>query len=97
MAISLDWALAWLAAVSFAAVCVTVWDKVRARRGEWRVPERTLWLVAALGGSAAMWLTMQAVRHKTRHRAFVWGVPLLIALQAGAVYALHYAQTIHFV
>lgn len=92
MTIPLDWALAWLAAVSLAAAFVTAWDKSRARRGAWRVPERTLWLIAALGGVAAMWLTMLAVRHKTRHPSFMWGLPLLTAAQTAAIYALWYTQ-----
>lgn len=97
MTIALDWAVAWLAAASVAAVSVTIWDKSRARRDAWRVPERTLWLTAALGGSAAMWLTMRAVRHKTRRPSFMWGLPLLTAAQIGAVYALWHAQLLKIV
>lgn len=97
MTISLDWAAAWLTAVSLTAVCVTGWDKSRARRGGWRVPERTLWLVAALGGAAAMWLTMLAVRHKTRHPSFMWGIPLLLTAQIGVVYLLWHTQWLKIV
>ncbi len=67
--------------ISLLACVLTVWDKRCARRGRWRVPERTLFALALLGGAAAMLLTMRAVRHKTRHRRFMWGLPLIIAAQ----------------
>ena len=97
MEISAQWVLAWLAAVSLAAVAVTVWDKIRARRHAWRVPERTLWLVAALGGAAAMYATMCVVRHKTLHRVFMIGLPLLVLAQVGAVLALWYTDCVTFI
>ena len=85
MILSWDWTAAWLIAVGLLAFFVTVWDKRCARRGKWRIAERTLWLVSALGGSLVMFLTMLAIRHKTRHLTFMIGLPLLILLQAGAV------------
>lgn len=46
-----------------------------------RTPERTLFLIAALGGSAGVWLGMYAFRHKTRHWYFVLGIPAILAAQ----------------
>ena len=64
-------------------------DKRRARQGRWRIPERTLMLLAALGGSVGVFLGMRVFRHKTLHRLFSWGVPALFVLQAAiAVYLL---------
>ena len=83
MTISIQNATAWLAAAGLMAAVLTVSDKRRARRGAYRVPERTLWLVALLGGSAVMYLTMCAIRHKTKHRRFMWGLPLLFCIQLG--------------
>ena len=97
MEISAKWALAWLVAVSLTAVALTVWDKSRARRRAWRVPERTLWLVAALGGAVVMYGTMFVVRHKTLHRTFMIGLPLLALAQIGAVVGLWYAGWLVFV
>lgn len=71
----------WLAAVSGLAVLLTLHDKRAARRGARRVPERTLLLVCALGGSAAMLAAMRAIRHKTKHAKFMVGVPVMIAAQ----------------
>ena len=55
-----------LAAISLLAVILTVRDKRAAQKRKWRVRESTLLLIAALGGSVAMLLTMQIIRHKTR-------------------------------
>ena len=57
-------------------------DKKRARRGGRRIPERTLLLIAALGGSAGVALGMAEFRHKTKHRRFAVGVPAMLVLQA---------------
>ena len=72
-------------AVSLLSVIVTAADKLKARRGEWRVPENTLMLLAALGGSAAMYAVMLLIRHKTRHVKFMLGIPLIMALQVPVV------------
>lgn len=55
-------------------------DKRRARAGMRRIPERTLFLTAIAGGAFGLWLGMYAFRHKTRKRAFVVGIPLLVFL-----------------
>lgn len=57
------------------------WDKHCAQKGKSRVPERTLFLVAAIGGAAGVWLSMYVFRHKTQHKKFVFGVPALLLLQ----------------
>lgn len=56
-------------------------DKAKARKNLWRIPERTLMTVAALGGSLGCLIGMYTVRHKTRHWKFVVGVPTLLVLQ----------------
>lgn len=56
-------------------------DKKRAKEGAWRIPERTLFLIAIFGGSLGSILGMQLFRHKTRHKAFVLGMPLILVIQ----------------
>ena len=56
-------------------------DKSRAKKGDWRIPERTLFLIALLGGSVGSILGMQVFRHKTKHKSFLVGMPLILALQ----------------
>lgn len=74
--------------ISLTAVVVTVQDKKRAKQNRWRIPEKTLLLIAALGGSVAMLLTMRAIRHKIRHRKFMLGIPAIILLQAVFVFCV---------
>ena len=90
----MNYFLIYLAAVSLFAVIITVFDKIRAMRGGWRVRESTLLIVSALGGSFAMLLTMLLIRHKTRKPKFMLGIPLIIILQIAAavlVWRLFYA------
>ena len=56
-------------------------DKLKAKRGKWRIPESTLLLLAAIGGSLGAWLGMKVWHHKTMHKKFQYGVPLLLFLQ----------------
>lgn len=69
--------------ISLAALTLTVLDKSRAKHGGWRVPEKTLFAVALLGGAAAMFATMRVIRHKTRHKRFMLGLPIITLLQCG--------------
>lgn len=71
----------YFAAISLLSVIVTIHDKSAAQKGKWRVRESTLFLLAALGGSAAMYLTMRMIHHKTKHKRFMIGLPLLFLLQ----------------
>lgn len=61
-------------------------DKRRARRNTWRIRERTFFLAALALGAAGVWLGMYVCRHKTRHRTFVFGIPLLLSLNLGCCY-----------
>ena len=74
--------------INVAAVCLTVHDKRAAVKRKRRVPEKKLMLVTALGGGVGMYLTMYAVRHKTKHLKFVIGVPVITILETAAVITL---------
>ena len=67
--------------ISLVSIFVTISDKVKAKRKAWRVPEATLLLLSALGGSVAMYLTMLLIRHKTKHIKFMLGIPLILVCQ----------------
>ncbi len=76
----------WLVLINVITFFVFGADKLQARRKEKkesvrRVPEKTLFLLSALGGSVGALLGMRVFRHKTLHRAFRFGVPLILALQ----------------
>ena len=71
----------YLAAVNLVTFTVYGVDKAKARRGAWRVPEKTLFLLPLLGGSVGALLGMLVFRHKTTHWYFVWGIPLILLAQ----------------
>lgn len=81
------WITAYFLFISLVAVVATVLDKHRARHHKWRVPEATL-LLSALGGSAAMLITMRLIRHKTRKKKFMIGIPVILILQLAAAAAI---------
>ena len=81
--------LMWLLLVNLTGFVQMYADKRRAVRGQWRIPEKRLFLTAALGGSVGSILGMRLFRHKTKHRSFVLGMPAILLLQlmaAGAVW-----------
>ena len=63
-------------------------DKRKAKRDKWRVPEATLLMLAALGGSVGAWLGMFVFHHKTKHKKFLIGVPLILLAQLALAYLL---------
>ena len=69
------------ALLNLLGLCLMAFDKRRARRGGNRIRERTLFLVAALGGSIGCWAGMYLFRHKTKHCAFVVGIPAILTVQ----------------
>lgn len=76
----------WLVLINVVTFFVFGADKLQAKRKEKnekvrRVPEKTLLLLSALGGSIGALLAMRAFHHKTLHKAFKFGVPLILALQ----------------
>ena len=88
---------AYLLIVSLWALIVTCYDKYAAKkRPEHRVREMTLFAVSALGGSLAMLLTMLSIRHKTLHKRFMIGIPLIIVLQIAAIAVLVYFGVISY-
>ena len=82
-------ALIYWGIISLVSVIVTVYDKIAAKSApKHRTPEKTLLLLAALGGSAAMYITMQLIRHKTKHAKFMIGIPVIMLVQAVAVWGI---------
>ena len=69
---------------------MTVYDKYAAKHKKRRVPERTLLLVAACGGALPMFIVMQLIRHKTRHKKFMIGLPALFLIQAAGVLCFYF-------
>nr|WP_316613696.1 DUF1294 domain-containing protein [uncultured Ruminococcus sp.] len=85
----------YLILINIIAVIVTIHDKHAAVKGNWRVKERTLLLLSALGGAPAMYLTMLLIRHKTQKPKFMLGIPLIFFAELIIIYlVLRYAYRI---
>ena len=56
-------------------------DKFKAKKAKWRIPESTLLLLAVIGGSIGAWLGLQVWRHKTQHKKFYIGIPMILTMQ----------------
>lgn len=81
--------LIYLILVNALAFLLMLMDKQKARKNKWRIPEATLMWTAALGGSVGALLGMYTFRHKTLHKKFSVGIPVILILQlALAVYVL---------
>ena len=71
----------YLVFINIFAFIITVADKNKAKKGKWRIRESTLFITSALGGSITMYLTMKKIRHKTKHKSFMIGIPAIIFAQ----------------
>ena len=63
-------------------------DKWKAKRDKWRIPEDTLIWLAIVGGSVGALLGMYLFRHKTKHKMFLIGIPVILLVQLGLLYFL---------
>lgn len=80
--------LVWVAVISVITAVITVADKLKAKNGSFRVPEKVLMTLALIGGSFAEYATMRIIRHKTLHKKFMVGLPLIMIAQLAAVLLL---------
>lgn len=85
MDITLKMILIYMSIVSLIGFFIMGIDKIKAKKGAWRIPEKTLLLMAFLGGGVGVWLGMEVFRHKTKHLQFKYGVPLITILEFIAV------------
>ena len=87
MSIQLKILLIYLAAVSFLSVCVCIYDKIVSKKNnvKLRIPEKSLLIWSAVGGSVAMYICMQLIRHKTQHKKFMIGIPAIMVVQAAII------------
>ena len=63
--------------------------KYKAKKAKWRISEATLLTMAAVGGSIGAWLGMKAWHHKTLHRKFKYGVPIILLIQIALMIYFH--------
>ena len=80
--IPLDIVLSYLVVINVATFFTYGLDKWKAKRSRWRIREAALLTLAVLGGSIGAWLGMKVWHHKTQHKKFKVGIPIIIIAQA---------------
>ena len=81
--------LGYLLAVNITSFLLFGIDKYKAKKGQWRISEAILLLMAVIGGSIGAWAGMRLWHHKTMHKKFKYGIPIIIIIQVAlAVYLL---------
>ena len=81
--------LGYLLAVNITSFLLYGIDKYKAKKGRWRISEATLLLMAVIGGSIGAWGGMRIWHHKTMHKMFKYGIPVIIILQVALAAYLH--------
>lgn len=75
----------YLIAINVATFCTYGIDKWKAKKSLWRIRETALLGLAVLGGSVGAWLGMKVWHHKTQHKKFKYGIPIILAVQIALV------------
>ena len=83
-------AAVYFAVISAVALILTIADKHKAVKGKYRISEDMLLTIALIGGAAAEYITMKCIRHKTQHKKFMIGLPLMILLQIALIILVLY-------
>ena len=81
--------ICYLLAVNIATFLLYGIDKYKAKKSKWRISEATLLTMAAIGGSIGAWAGMRLWHHKTMHKMFKYGIPVIIIFQVALAVYLH--------
>ena len=81
--------ICYLLAINIATFLLYGIDKYKAKKGKWRISEATLLTMAAIGGSIGAWAGMRLWHHKTMHKKFKYGIPVIIIMQIAVWVYLH--------
>lgn len=84
-----QYSMYYLLAINIVSFFLYGIDKYKAKKNKWRISEATLLMMAVIGGSIGAWLGMRLWHHKTIHKKFKYGIPIIIILQVCLVVYLH--------
>lgn len=82
--------LVFVAVMNVMALILTVFDKSKAKQGRERISEKNLITVAVCGGAPLMYITMLIIRHKTKHKLFMIGLPVIILIETAILFFLKF-------
>lgn len=77
----MDIFLYYFLVINLIGVFIMYSDKQKSRKGKWRTPENTIFVIASAFGALGVFIGMRMFRHKTKHNKFVIGIPLILAVQ----------------
>ena len=78
----------YLAVINVATFCTYGIDKMKAKKSMWRIREGSLLMLAILGGSIGALLGMKIWHHKTMHKKFKYGLPMILLAQIALIYLI---------
>lgn len=85
----------YLLAINAVTFIVYGIDKYKAKKTKWRISEATLLLLAVLGGSVGAWVGMKVWHHKTMHKKFKYGIPVILLIQIALIAYMHITMWSH--
>ena len=85
----------YLLAINAVAFIVYGIDKYKAKKAKWRISEATLLLLAVVGGSIGAWMGMKVWHHKTMHKKFKYGIPVILLIQIALIAYMHITMWSH--
>lgn len=84
-----QYSMYYLLAINIVSFFLYGIDKYKAKKNKWRISEATLLMMAVIGGSIGAWVGMRLWHHKTMHKKFKYGIPIIIIMQVCLVVYLH--------
>ena len=85
----------YLLAINAVTFIVYGIDKYEAKKAMWRISEATLLMLAVLDGSIGAWIAMRVWRHKTMHKKFKYGIPVILLIQIALIAYMHIPMWSH--
>ncbi len=77
----IEWLILYLAVINIIGIIVTIHDKVAAKKNKWRISEKTLFVLSSIGAGISVYITMHIIRHKTKHKRFMIGIPVILIVE----------------
>ncbi|MFR1707704.1 MAG: DUF1294 domain-containing protein [Clostridium sp.] len=76
----------YLIIINLVGFFIMLIDKKRAVKAQWRISEKTLISISIIGGSLGMLVGINTFRHKTKHKKFTLGIPIILIIQIAILY-----------
>ncbi len=77
----IEWLILYLVVINIIGIFVTIRDKVAAKKNKWRISEKTLFILSSIGAGVSVYITMHIIRHKTKHKRFMIGIPVILIIE----------------